>query len=135
MDESLEGRRHFRLRRHLNVNWSIDAQGLQGAGKIYNISLSGIAFETDKPFKASQSVIFQLQSDEIKALPVNVSLRWWRPVLSGGRGYLCGVAFISDVIGGYDPAWDQWIKENYNQLAETLDHEMLKKFLGHGEEE
>ncbi len=134
MDEMNDGRRHFRLRRHVDVEWSIEAQGLKGKGKIYNISLSGIAFETDKPFKASQAVVFQLTSSELKFLPAQASLRWWRPVMSWGRGYLCGVVFVVDVIGGNDPQWEQWIKDTYDQLAETKDPVILKKFLGHGEE-
>ncbi len=65
----LESRQNFRLYKHIDMTWSIPTQNIEGKGKIFNISLSGVLFETDKAFKPDHGLIVHLHSAQIPSLP------------------------------------------------------------------
>ena len=115
------------MRKHIDVVWSVPEEKIEGAGKIFNISLSGINFETDKLFQPDHGMTVCLKSAQISALPSKGKLVWFKRVGENRSHYQCGIRFLKDM--DPDPQWVQWMDENILKLADTGDNKILTRYL------
>ena len=98
--------RHKRLDVELSLSWSIDGQGVQGSGKLLDVSLPGACFRIEQPFSADRGLTFVLESKDVPAMPKRGRLRWYRRLPGRDPKFLCGVIFDKCD----DPAWVQWLE-------------------------
>ncbi len=128
----IDHRQSFRLRKQLDVTWSIPDQKTGGEGRIFNISLEGMLFTTDKLFVPEHKLVICFRVAEIPSFPSQGHLTWF----SRQRGeeeacYRCGVRFLSEET--LRPAWVQWMEENILKLADAEDGRILNRYLTGGD--
>jgi hypothetical protein len=88
-----------------DVTWTIDAQGLSGAGKLVDVSLLGASLQIDGAFAAKGPVLFRLEAPDVPALPARARLRWFRRLTTDPPTFLCGVIFQVAV----SLEWSDWV--------------------------
>ena len=116
----INNRQSFRLRKQFDVTWSIPDQKIKGEGKIFNISLSGLLFATDKLFVPEHGLII--------SFPSSGKLTWFsRKSKTGKAYYLCGVKFLYGA--NFSSAWGQWMEDNILEMADTEDSRVLNRYL------
>jgi len=123
----INNRDYFRLRRLMDVSWFISEQNIEGKGKIFNISLSGILFETDRLFTPEHGMSISFKSEEIPPLPLKGKLVWFNKVGEGNSHYQCGVKFFKE--STYNQKWIQWMDDNILKLADIADNKILNHYL------
>ena len=129
---AIDARGSFRLRQLIDFNWSVPEQGMEGTGKIYNLSMSGIMFQTNKFFKPDHRMIILLSSAMVPALPSKGKLMWFSRRPKAG-GYLCGVEFVKTL--AISSPWYKWMEANIMKLAEASDAKIVGQYLKSGSEE
>lgn len=129
----LENRQSFRLRQQIDLDWSVTDQKTDGKGKIYNISQTGLLFETDRLFAPEHGLTVSLNCQESPALPEKGKLVWFRKVGENKSHYLCGIRFSSD--DASDVSWTKWMEESVLKLAEVGDTHILGRYLRAGDNE
>ena len=124
----MDGRQNFRLRRQIEIAWSVPEQKVEGQGKVFNVSISGMLFETDKLFDPQHGMAMLFCAPQIPAFPSQGKLVWFRKGGEGQSHYQCGIKFptTTSVI----PAWVKWMEENILKLAEAEDNTILTRYLG-----
>ena len=90
----INNRDSFRLRKQIEVSWSIPEQQIGGQGKIYNVSLSGMSFETDKLFKPEHGMGMCFTSAQVTAFPPKGKLVWFKKAGKDKGHFHCGIRFI-----------------------------------------
>ena len=73
----IDHRQSFRLRKQLDVTWSIPDQKTGGEGRIFNISLEGMLFTTDKLFVPEHKLVICFRVAEIPSFPSQGHLTWF----------------------------------------------------------
>jgi len=129
----INNRDSFRLRKQMDVIWSVPEQQAGGEGNILNISLSGMSFETDRLFSPEHGMSIHLKSAQIPPLPSKGKLVWFRKAGEGNRHYQCGIRFFKESV--YSPVWAQWMEDNILKLADTGDNNILNHYLDIEEQE
>src|SRR5471030_2139500 len=122
-----EGRQYFRLRRQIEIDWSIPEKEVEGSGVIFNISVSGILFETDKLFPPEHGLKMSFVSQEVPLLPAKGKLMWFKKIGEKKDHYMCGVHFLKDPTTW--PAWVEWMEDNISKLADTSNSVILGHYL------
>jgi hypothetical protein len=122
----------FRLRKQMDVTWSVPEQQTGGNGNILNISLSGMAFETDKLFSPEHGMIINFSAAHIPPLPPKGKLLWFKKA-GDKKHYQCGIKFLKATAG--NPSWTQWMEDNILKLADTGDNKVLNHYLNIEEQE
>lgn len=123
----INNRRNYRLRKQLDVSWSIPDQKTEGNGIISNISMSGVLFVTDRLFNPEHDLIVALRSTEIPAFPSKGKLMWFRKVGKARTQYQCGVQFLHEA--ATSPAWIKWMEDNISTLADIGDSKIMDHFV------
>ena len=126
-ENMINSRDSFRLRKFIDVFWSVPQQKVEGMGKIFNISLTGMSFETDKLFKPDHGMIINFSDAQIPPLPVKGKLVWFKKVGESKNHYQCGVRFVKD--SKLNRQWVQWMQDNILKLADSGDNKILKRYL------
>ena len=117
----------------MDILWSIAGQGFQGNGKLFNISVSEMLFETDQMFEPKHGIEMSFSSEQMPAMPPNGKLIWFRKVTQGQKRYQCGIRFVKEP-ASYQ-AWGKWLDENILKLADAADNNVLNRYLiGDGNE-
>jgi hypothetical protein len=119
-------RQNFRLRKQMDVMWSIPEQNLTGTGKIFNVSLTGILFETDKLFTPSHGMVIHFSMPGVRMFPPSGKLKWFKRTGDEAHPtYQCGVRFPFPS----PPSWNNWMEENILKLADAQDNAILTRYL------
>ena len=121
-----ENRRHFRLKHYMDVNWNVHGQEEAGEGTVFNLSLSGALFQTDKVFKPADNCVVLLKSQNADA-PFEEKkgrLMWFKRISTPEDRFQCGIQFLDQ---GTDLKYQQWIDERITQLSEATDVNILSK--------
>jgi len=117
----------FRLREHIDIGWSIPEQKIEGKGKIFNISLTGMSFETDKLFQPDHGMKMSFSATGIPSFPTMAELVWFKRAGEGKKHYQCGIRFSKDC--QMNPKWIKWMEDNIQKLAEAGDNKILRNYL------
>jgi hypothetical protein len=123
----INNRDYFRLRKQMDVSWSVPEQQAGGRAKIFNISLSGMSFETDRLFNPDHGMSIYFSDAGIPPLPVKGRLVWFKKVGEGKSHYQCGIRFLGD--STTDQEWIKWMDDNILKLADTGDNKILQHYL------
>lgn len=123
----INNRDYFRLRRQIDLTWSVPSQRVEGKGKIFNISLSGMSFETDRLFNPEHGMDISFSSAEIPALPPKGKLVWFKKVGESNSHYQCGIKFFKD--STLNQKWIKWMDDNIQKLADIGDNKILNHYL------
>ena len=126
----LENRRHFRLRKYLDVNWKVNGQEDVGEGTVLNISTSGLLFQTDKVFQASDNCELSLELIPGEGRPVTIKkgkLMWFRRIRTPQERYQCGVQFLDK--NAFDKDFQQWLDEEITRLSEASNINILSNLV------
>jgi hypothetical protein len=123
----IEGRQSFRFRKHMDFSWSVPDQNVHGAGKIYNLSQTGMLFETDRLFLPEHGLELCFSVKEIPCLPVKGKLVWFRKVTDKKPHYRCGVRFTRQQ--AIKPEWTKWLDESISRFADAADNVILSRYL------
>jgi hypothetical protein len=99
-----EGRRYTRWSVEVDLDWSIQTQRLSGKAKLVDVSLLGASFVIHRFLSVERSVVFQLRTPDIPALPLSARLRWFRRLSIYPPALLVGVIFD----GAVSPEWSEW---------------------------
>jgi hypothetical protein len=126
-------RNHYRLKKQIDVYWKVDETKLAQKGKIHDLSLAGLKFETGRGFTPKEDVVFFLDCPDIPALPRRAKLKWFKSASIQGS-YMCGASFVKDKGIEFGPAWKAWMDENISQLGDAQDHKILGKYLDHDQD-
>lgn len=129
---AMEQRKSFRLKHWMEVEWSLPGTPFKGLGKIYNLSITGIKLEIDQRLDKPLSQRLSLRVPSIPALPHSAEIMWAKP-RGDNKGLLCGARFLEHLT--VNGEWKAWMESNILKLAEASDNMILKKYLGHAEEE
>jgi hypothetical protein len=121
----------FRLRKQMDIIWSVPEQQIEGQGNILNISVSGMCFETDKLFLPEHGMSMCFSAAQIPPLPPKGKLLWFKK--AGKQRYQCGIKFFKDSTS--NRAWAQWMEDNILKLADTADNKILNRYLATGDQE
>jgi len=128
----LSDRQSFRMRQQFDIFWSIPGQKIEGQGRIYNISLSGMLFVTDRLFDPAHALEMCFSVPEIPSFPSKGKLVWFRKVGQGRSQYQGGVKFSDEK--SHNPLWIKWMEENILKLADVQDSKVLDRILTDGQE-
>ncbi len=120
-------RQHFRLRKQLDVHWTVPSQKAQGQGIILNISLPGMLFVTDRLFKAEDGLKMNFSVEGVPSFPAQGNLVWFRRIGAQGERYLCGALFSIETLKSRP--WIQWMDGHMEQMADALDSKILGRIL------
>ncbi|MEI7999154.1 MAG: PilZ domain-containing protein [Candidatus Omnitrophota bacterium] len=123
---AVNSRGNFRLRKFMDIHWSIPEQDIEGTGKVLNLSSTGIKFQTDKFFKPEHKMIILLSTPLIPSFPPKARLMWFNKSPKLG-GYLCGVEFVKSLANG--SGWYKWLEENTLKLSEATNSTILGQYL------
>lgn len=123
----INNRGSFRLRKQIDISWSIPEQKAEGNGRIYNISLTGMSFETDKLFLPDHGMVMCFKLEGVPAFPLKGKLVWFGKVGEDKKHFKCGIRFLKEYT--YNNAWIQWMENNILKLADTGDTTILNRFL------
>ena len=123
--------RSFRLRKQIDVIWSVPSQKIEGEGLIFNISRTGMLFVTDKLFDPSEKLTMCFKAAQVPSFPSKGELVWFRKVGKGGAQHQCGIRFADGAI--QNPPWVKWMEENILKLADTGDNKILDRILNEGQ--
>ena len=123
----INNRQSFRLRQQFDISWFIPEQKIEGEGIIFNISLSGMLFVTDKLFKPEHGLTLFFTAAHAPAFPPKGTLVWFKRVGRGESQYQCGVRFPYEA--ALRRSWIQWMDENILKLAGTQDSTILDSYL------
>ena len=129
----INNRGSFRLRKPIEISWSVPEQKTEGMGRILNISRSGLNFETDRLFAPDHGMTVRFKSAEISPLPSQGIIVWFRKVGKANEHLQCGIRFPQE--STYSPAWIQWMEDNVLKLADTGDNKILNHYLSIEEQE
>ena len=120
-------RQNFRLHKQLDVVWSVPDQKIKGKGVIFNLSLRGMLFETEKLFKPEHGLIINFQTPQVPDFPAEGKLVWFRKVGPKQTHYQCGVKFLKET--GRTHLWSKWMEDNILKLADAQDNAILSRYL------
>jgi PilZ domain len=123
----ISDRQSFRLRKQLELAWSVPDQKINGEGTIFNISRSGMLFVTDRLFVPEHELIMGFSVKGVPSFPPKGKLVWFRKVGEDQSHYQCGVKFLNDLAA--NPAWIAWMEENILKLADVGTANILEHFL------
>jgi len=126
----INDRQSFRLRKQLDLAWSLPDQKIEGEGMIFNISRSGMLFVTDKPFDPEHGLMMHFSVKQSPPFPSKGKLAWFRKAGNERPGFQCGVKFTSEAVT--NQAWITWMEENILRLADIGDNKILEHFLNEG---
>jgi hypothetical protein len=124
----INSRQSFRLRKQFSVSWSLPDQKVKGEGMIFNISLRGMLFVTDKLFKPDHGMIIWFRVLDVPYFPARGELVWFKKVEQSC--YQCGVKFLKEA---RSPLWKTWMEDNILKLADAQDSKILDRYLDAGE--
>ncbi len=123
----INNRQSFRLRKQFDLIWSIPDQKIKGEAIIFNISLTGMLFVTDRLFKPEHGLTMYFSLEKAPSFPPKGKLVWFKKAGKGEAQYQCGVRFFNETI--QSPAWIQWMEENISKLANIQDNKVLERYL------
>ena len=123
----IDNRQSFRLRKQFDIVWSVPDQKIKGEGIIFNISLSGMLFVTDRLFEPKLVLNMRFTSAQAPSFPPQGRLAWFRKIGKENLRYQCGVRFLKEDI--CNEAWVKWMEEHILKLADAADSKILDRFL------
>ncbi len=129
----IENRQSFRLRQQIDLDWSVTDQKTEGKGTAFNVSKTGMLFETDRLFSPEHGMTLSLKCEETPTLPQKGKLVWFRKVGENKAHYLCGIRFNSD--DASNVKWVKWMEESFSKLADVGNTTILTRYLQAGDNE
>ncbi len=124
----LENRRHFRVRELLDTHWAIPGRDAIGKGKIYNVSASGVLFQTEGFFKIPERFVLIIDTPIGPIVTKKTKVVWFRRVQIPMQGYLCGLEF-TDL---HDPKLRAWLQQRLDQFAQAEDARIVNNYINSG---
>jgi hypothetical protein len=120
-------RQHFRLHTQFDITWSVPDQKSEGDGIIFNISLQGMLFATDRHFEFEREQEMCFKAEQTPFFPSKGKLVWFKKISAQGGRYLCGVQFLNEASQARE--WVQWMEENILKLGEAQNSAILERIL------
>jgi len=123
----INDRQSFRLRKQIELIWTVPEQKIEGAGLIYNISRSGALFVTDKLFDPDHDLIMGFRVEQVPPFPSKGKLIWFKKVGQANARFQCGAKFSNELAASQ--AWITWMEENILKLADVASTNILENLL------
>ena len=96
-------KRDTRVRRSIDMVWSMDELGFAGHGTIVDLSVGGARIQLNRSLPVPLGAYVSIVSDELPNLPTLARVRWVRRTMAITQ---CGIEF-----GSTDPRWDDWVAD------------------------
>lgn len=130
MADILENRRHFRLRRIIDVDWYVGDYKAEGQGVVLNISQSGALLYTDKVFRPqdkNEVLIAPASKEQLNFAPKKGKVVWLRRIDAPEPRFQCGIEFLSTE--QEDRRFRDWLNEEVLKLGEASNINILNNYI------
>ena len=127
----MEGRRHLRIRKIIDITWSMPGEDIAGQGQVVNISSSGLLLQIDDSFKPLDHCVLSIDSElEEEEKPPFLTKKgkvmWFRRIKTSRYSYQCGLEFLKEKIK--DQELQDWIESKTMEMAQTTNASILNNY-------
>ena len=127
--DQFENRKHFRLKRYMDVAWRVSNHREGGEGIILNISQSGALLQTDHVFVPQDDTVVALEASPGTELPFGgkqAKIVWFRRISAPQPRCQCGLEFITN---RYDKELNEWLEEEVTRISQASNVNILNNYL------
>ena len=126
----LDNRKHFRVRGSYKVHWKLVGTDISGQGTVYNISKSGVLFQTEHIFRINDKPVIYLESidNDLGFQSKQGRVVWFRRAKTPQLSYLMGICFSID--SKPDKKFIDWLESKVQKTIDAQDSNVLGHYIG-----